>query len=902
MRNQQFGALVTEGIASIAHRWQKTRAGVLLEMRDVLLANGANVKDSTLAGWCKGFVPKDLDLVTWLASYCVRQGRVDRQWAESLLFHARFPERERLLAELFPSQASPPHPSESAIVAPAVMKRVDDPLIPRRSVPAVGLVGRESVINSIKTQLISGHQQALCAIQGLPGVGKTALAVTLAQDPDLLAHFSDGMLWAGLGRTPSLIDIFSRWARLLGLAPSDQTRLQTIQDWSHAVREAIGARRLLLILDDAWSVDVALICQVGGPGCAHLITTRSPEIALSMAGAGTVQIPELDESAGRQLIAYLAPEAIAAEPEAAAHLVQTVGGLPLALVLVGKYLQAEAFHRQPRRLRAALDRLQQATERLQLGQPVSPSEQSSGLPPVASLSLAASIGVSYQALNKSARSILLALAVFPPKPNNFSEEAALAVADCPAHQLDRLSDTGLIESSGTGRYTLHQTIADYAGLQRHGEQSRERMATFYAHYVEAHHADDIALDRESANIVAALQAAFERNMPAVLVKGITAFAPYLLARGSYATAEEHLIHARDAAQTTKDLAGLATVQLQLGRLEVRRGDYAQAEEALREGLILARQTNHDKTLSAMLQTLGLVQAKQGNAEQAEHYYQEGLRVARKIDDQQTIGLILRNLGSLANKRGDLVQSERYYQDALALERQLGQAEKVSTLLANLGVVALTRGEYTQAEAYLQEGLALSRQLGHRENMILLLINLGVVAARLDRDAQAELYQQEALDLARQIGHREMTAVLLTDLGDLAGKRDEFGRAEELFREGLALAREINHRHLISYNLGEWGDVLLRQQHIDQAATMFSESLALAREIQAPELMAVALFGLAEIGAAQGDTAQALHHGQESLTIFEAIGHSRVAEVRSMLDSLPVANGQIDIHDGTSSED
>jgi hypothetical protein len=143
MRNQQFGVLASEGVASVAHRWHKTRAGVLLEMRDTLLATGSMVKDSTLAGWCKGFVPKEPELVAWFTRYCVHQGRVDRQWAESLLRHARYPEREQLLGELFP--AAIPVASADLVrgAESANGKRTDNPTAPQFSVLTTSLVNRE---------------------------------------------------------------------------------------------------------------------------------------------------------------------------------------------------------------------------------------------------------------------------------------------------------------------------------------------------------------------------------------------------------------------------------------------------------------------------------------------------------------------------------------------------------------------------------------------------------------------------------------------------------------------------------------------------------------------------------------------------------------------------------------
>jgi hypothetical protein len=47
-----------------------------------------------------------------------------------------------------------------------------------------------------------------------------------------------------------------------------------------------------------------------------------------------------------------------------------------------------------------------------------------------------------------------------------------------------------------------------------------------------------------------------------------------------------------------------------------------------------------------------------------------------------------------------------------------------------------------------------------------------------------------------------------------------------------------------------------------------------------------LYGLARIAAAQNDNEKARRLGQESLHIFELLGHRKVAEVRSWFEALP----------------
>ncbi len=97
-----------------------------------------------------------------------------------------------------------------------------DPAIP----PPLGqsLVGRDDLFRQLKQRLLSENPVALSAINGLPGVGKTALATALAHDDELQASFADGVLWAGLGYEPDVLGLLSHWGTLLHCAPADLTQ------------------------------------------------------------------------------------------------------------------------------------------------------------------------------------------------------------------------------------------------------------------------------------------------------------------------------------------------------------------------------------------------------------------------------------------------------------------------------------------------------------------------------------------------------------------------------------------------------------------------------------------------------------------------------------------------------
>ncbi|MGI9059581.1 MAG: tetratricopeptide repeat protein, partial [Ktedonobacteraceae bacterium] len=561
----------------------------------------------------------------------------------------------------------PPPPQE--LETPPIVSRptsdsanaVYDPTIPL--LPAKQLVGRERELAQIRQRLCAGGSVALTALNGLPGVGKTALSITLAHDPAIRAHFRDGVLWAGLGPHPNIPSHLSRWGTLLGISATELATMTAMasvttpastEAWAKALHAAIGSRSLLVVIDDAWLLEEALACQIGGPNCAHLVTTRFPTIAAHVTIDGATVIQELGKNESMTLLRLLAPGVIDREEQKAADLVQAVGGLPLALTLMGNYLRKQGYSGQPRRILTALQRLSHAEERLQLTEAHAPVASHPSLSPDISLSLQSVIAVTDQQLTAQPRAALYALSVFPPKPDSFSEEAALAVADCTLATLDLLSDTGLLESSGAGRYTLHQTIADYARLHLKDQQEQsayDRLIRYALDYIEAHKKDYELLALENTVILAALEAAHKSGRSAEVVRGVNAFAPFLLVRGLYTLAEQHLQRALQAAQALQDNYGIAGIQLYLGEIAQKQGDYSKAEKYFQEGLTLARQIKDAERISALLNDLGWVHWKQGNYTQAETSLQEGLRLARQRDDRERISSLLQVLGSLSASHG-----------------------------------------------------------------------------------------------------------------------------------------------------------------------------------------------------------------------------------------------------------
>lgn len=767
-----------------------------------------------------------------------------------------------------------------------------DPAIPPPLPQDHSLVGREALLLQLKQHLLHGGRLALSAINGLPGVGKTALATELAHDEEVRASFADGILWAGLGTEPDVLGLLSRWATLLGCIAPDLAQRNRPEAWVSSIHATIGQRRMLLIIDDAWDIAQALAFQVGGSNCAYLLTTRFPEIASRFAAEGAVVVPELGDTEGRILLMRLAPEVVQAEPWEAQELTAAVGGLPLALTLLGNYLRAQTHSGQPRRLRAALERLRSVDERLRLAEPQMLVGGHPSLSAGTPLSLQAVIGISDQQMSQEARTLLRAVAIFPPKPNTFSEEAAVAVSALPLETLDELMDAGLLESSGPERYTLHQTIADFARTQLRDEAVAGRMVAYFVDYIEAHTTGNSALERESSNILAALEIAFERGIWPALVRGVHAFASFMITRGLYSLAETQLSRSLQAAQTLEDIVGQETALLHLGKIAEQRGNYVQAQICWQDGLSLAQQHAHHSNMAQMLRELGALAWEQGQFPQAHQYLAEALDTLRQLDDQMGIADVLKNLGNLVVEQGQPEQARQLYEEALSVYRHLGDERGIAFTLHNLGILAREHGQPEQARQLYEEALTLLRRLGDPRSAAIVLNNLGNLTRHQGHFEQAQQFLDESLAIQRQLGVRRGVAFTLLNLGNLATDQEQFEQAHQVYEEALATFRDLQSRRNIALTLQSLGILARCQGQFERTHSFLDEALTIFHELQDQRQIALTLRERGLIVAQQGQPEHARQLFRQALDAFQRLADRREAALTLLeLGTLARQQGQ-----------
>lgn len=321
------------------------------------------------------------------------------------------------------------------------------------------VVGREEALIEIKRRLgLGGDMHPVTVIQGWPGVGKSTTVAALAHDADIARLFPEGVLWASLGETPSILSELLTWAEALNL--NDPGRSRTIEEITAQFTAALRDKRMLLILDDVWQVEHALPFRVGGQACATIVTSRLNDVAHALAPTArdVYRLPVLSEAHALELLGKLTPDTVSDYPNEACELVRDLEGLPLAIQVAGRLLHAEA--RLGWGLSELLAELRVGAGLLQ----ARPPSEVAGVGRDTSPTVTALLKRSTDSLDGETRQRFALLGLFVPKPATF-DLAAMAVAwEVPDSRSTarKLVDRGLLEPINGGRFQMHALLVLHA--------------------------------------------------------------------------------------------------------------------------------------------------------------------------------------------------------------------------------------------------------------------------------------------------------------------------------------------------------------------------------------------------------------------------------------------------------
>ncbi|MFC9915224.1 BTAD domain-containing putative transcriptional regulator [Streptomyces sp. NPDC127197] len=232
-------------------------------------------------------------------------------------------------------------------IAAAVGLSVGGPTQQVRSVPhpaqlppdIADFTGRTKVLARLESRLAECRELhaplPVLWITGMPGVGKSALAIRLAHR--VRDRFPDGQLYVDL-RGDSADPVRPRTVlhRFLAALGEPRSALpDDIDEASELFRSRCASRSLLFLLDSAATTAQVKSLLPGSGDCAVIVTS----LAHGLAGSDLVLLDPLpDDEAHQLLTSIIGPQRAGEDPPAVDRIVELCGGLPVALRAVGTRL------------------------------------------------------------------------------------------------------------------------------------------------------------------------------------------------------------------------------------------------------------------------------------------------------------------------------------------------------------------------------------------------------------------------------------------------------------------------------------------------------------------------------------------------------------------------------------
>lgn len=735
---------------------------------------------------------------------------------------------------------------------------------------------------------------AISLINGMAGIGKTALAVHIGH---LLAErFPDGQLIVDLHahatdagpRDPA--DTLGQILQALGLDP--QAIPASLEDRAKVYRSRLAGSRTLIVLDDAADEQQVRPLLPAGAGCFVLVTSRNRLKGLDEAYPLPLDVLNVRDAVAL-FVRYAGAGRIAADDPAIRQIAKLCGRLPLALRISAAILR----HRGTWTPSHLEERLRAGVEDLAVFDD-------------GSRTVAAAFDLSYNTLTPRQQQMFRRLGLVPgPDTDAY---AATALMDASLDEADallqELTDRSLLTETIPGRYRLHDLLRLHACARAETDDSPAsrdaavgRLLDYYQYiagqagdllearipthpipqpatvprYCPALEDRQLAatwLAEEVANLTAA--ARYAATSPHVTTHAFrlpAALHEYLRTHGPWTQAIDLHATAALSADTVGDRLGQAGALNNVGAVRRLTGDYTGAEDAHRQALTLYQDLGDQLGQANALNYLGAVLHLTGDYSAAESAHRQAFTLYEDLGERLGQANALNYLGAVRRLVGDYSGAEHALRQALMLYQDLGASRGQANALNYLGAVLRLVGDYSGAEDALRQDLTLYQDLDDRGGQANALNELGALRRLVGDYPGAEDALRQALTLYRDLGAPRGQALAMNNLGAVLRLTGDYSSAEVAHRQALTLFRDLGERGNEASTLALYAAVPLASGDVPRALEMYRLALEMAREVRQPDDEALALEGIGECLVHTGHRSEATTQLLIASEIFHRLG-------------------------------
>ncbi|MEZ4663074.1 MAG: BTAD domain-containing putative transcriptional regulator [Caldilineaceae bacterium] len=683
---------------------------------------------------------------------------------------------------------------------------------PRHNLPTqtTTFLGRQEEAEAIQQLLLAQDECRLLTLIGPGGIGKTRLALHVAQTlvAEAPAALADGVYFAPLAGVSDASDMVGAVASAVGCVfrGGDEPQAQ--------LANFLRGKKLLLVVDNfEHLLDGAPLLADLLAAAPELLLLATSREALGLAAEwlyplggltpplATDPLPVLAENAAVQLFMQRAQRAspgFALNAENAAHVVRVcrlVNGMPLGLELAAAWVNTLGVDEIADEITANIDILASDLRNI----------------PERHRSLRAVFEQTWARLSDGERQTLRRLAIFR---GPFTREAAQQVTGVSLLDISALIDKSLCRRQ-TARFDIHELLRQFA-FDRLDEDEKAAALAQHSRY-------------------------FGQQLQAQRGSLLTGSEPEVLQAvaddyDNILAAWRHLVEGLGRAAEAAEWAALIDCYVPvLAAFFDRRSLFWEGQRIFKQALAALQRvdgaaSNSSSALHHLWLQMQIEQAAIGLHLGRFHAAKDALYALlpqlRTLDNQRQLAAALTVLGPAHLRAGEYDASERCLVEAAALYERLGLRLESTLPLINLGLLMSRREAYDKSRLYYQKAAAVYEEVGYTPGLIRCLSNLGSTYPGKAGVAQATAYYERAYQIAVETNNRFWIGIILSNLGDCANEAGNYHEAKEKFAAGLAIFRELSEMRWVTVTLADASFVYIALGELATAAANLCESLTL----------------------------------------------------------------------------
>ncbi|MBV8719789.1 MAG: helix-turn-helix domain-containing protein [Chloroflexi bacterium] len=678
------------------------------------------------------------------------------------------------------------------------------------------LIGRENDIRAVAQLFNAPASARLVTLIGPGGVGKTRLALAVAEA--LAGNYRDGVVFVDFSAL--------RDHRLM--APTIANALRVRESGSHGAWEVVVAylrdRHMLLVLDNLEHIldGAQVIAQLlnESPDLALLATSRialrvraETRFAVEPLAQPPAEAP-LEVVAAAPAVRLFVERARAIAPgfaldsdnaQAVMAVCRRLESLPLAIELAAARVNVLG-------VRGLEQRLERPLPLLTAGSADLPARQQT---------LRNTLAWSYDLLGSGERTLFERLSIFADGWTLAAAEVVCSDDDLPLDEvlgrLQVLVDNSLVRCASASddepRFSMLHIVRDYA---------RERAAeSGVADALRARHCDwCVAFAEEAAlEMTGPRQAYWLDRLDRVV--------------DDFRAALDFITEQQDV-ETGLRLAGA------LGRFWATRRYVTEGREWL-ERFLTSPRTNDPPSMAQAraCYAAGVLASIQGDPSQAAARLEESIELYHRVGNRVGVVRALNTRRGVAYDQGHLAFAGALWAQCLVQANAAGDLGEASHALGNLGEAQFHLGDLAAAETAFTEALSLAQRAGRTDLEAMQLGNLGSVARERGDLPSATEFQHRALVVKRSLGARRQIAITLEAIASIAAAEGRGARAARLLgaadtiRELIGTPQPLPERtateHALAVACTALGETTWRRSFVEGRSLTMEQAIAYALE-------------------------------------------------------------------------